>query len=145
MICILWFLAWTLLIYWSHRIAHVVPMIKRFHLAHHRFIALNPSPIWHWSNLFLFQDDIPSTIEVVLTEFIPTVIFCLVTNQWWILIGFYMWSAFIQESIEHNPDFNWYPWLTSGKWHLAHHRYGNCNYGIFVSWWDRIFGTYQRI
>jgi len=142
---ILWFLLWTLMIYWIHRLGHITPLIRQIHFGHHRFIAQNEPPKWHWSNILLYQDNWISTADVWITEFIPTIIFCLITDQWWIAIFFYVWSAFIQESIEHNPSFNKYPLFTSGKWHLIHHTNGDYNYGIFVPIWDILFKSYKSI
>ena len=142
--CSFWFLLWTFVIYWCHRVAHIIPCVRLIHFEHHKFISTNPPPVWHWSNLFLFQDNLASTIDVWITEFIPTIIFCSITNQWWILLLFYLWSALIQEQIEHNPKFNKFPLFTSGKWHLIHHKNKNYNYGIFVPFWDMMFGSYKK-
>jgi sterol desaturase/sphingolipid hydroxylase (fatty acid hydroxylase superfamily) len=54
---------------------------------------------------------------------------------------YYVWAAFIQESIEHDQNFDLYPVLTSGKWHMMHHRDENCNYGVIIPIWDIVFGT----
>lgn len=138
---VFWFLLWTLLIYCVHVLAHHIPGIKYIHSWHHSFIIKNEPPTWHWSNIFLYQDDWKSTLDVWITEIMPTIIFCAITEQWWIAIFFYFWSAFIQERIEHNPKFNLFPFFTSGVWHLRHHKKGNCNYGVFHPLWDIIFGT----
>jgi sterol desaturase/sphingolipid hydroxylase (fatty acid hydroxylase superfamily) len=140
---VFWFLTWTLMLYWIHRLAHSVPWLGRIHMHHHRFILTNPPPRWRPHNILIFQDNLGSTLDVWITEIIPTVIFCYLTGAWWILIAFYIWSAFVQEEIEHNPNFDRYPLLTSGQWHLAHHFEGPCNYGIFVSVWDKMFGTFK--
>ena len=145
MIYIFWFLLWTLVIYIVHRIAHIVPVIKEIHYEHHRFIKENVAPTWHWSNIFLFQDNWKSTGDVWITEILPTILFCFITQQWWIAIFFYFWSAFIQESIEHNPKFDMFPFSTSGKWHLIHHNRCSYNYGIFHPVWDRLFRTYKSL
>jgi sterol desaturase/sphingolipid hydroxylase (fatty acid hydroxylase superfamily) len=130
------------MLYWIHRIGHSVPAIRDLHLHHHRFI-LQHDTSWHWSNLFLFNDDWTSTLDLWITEVIPTIVFSLVTEQWWIIVFYYVWAAFIQESIEHNKNFN-IPILTSGKWHLMHHHDG-INYGLFTPIWDIIFGTYKNV
>lgn len=140
----LYFLLWTMVIYWSHRMAHVIPHLKKIHFAHHKHITNSKSPKWHWSNLFFFQDNVMSSFDVILFELVPTILFCMITGEWWILVFYYMWSAFIQENIEHNPNFNIYPLLTSGKWHLLHHK-SNCNYGLLVPFWDIFFGTYKKL
>jgi len=130
------------MLYWIHRLVHLTPIFRSIHLHHHTFIISHKTK-WHWSNLFLFNDDWTSTLDLWLTEVIPTVLFSLITNQWWIGILYYIWAAFIQETIEHNEKFN-IPVLTSGKWHLIHHR-SAFNYGLFTSVWDIIFRTYTRV
>jgi sterol desaturase/sphingolipid hydroxylase (fatty acid hydroxylase superfamily) len=139
---VLYFFLWTLLLYWVHRISHLTPVIRLIHLHHHKFI-LTHSTKWHWSNLFLFNDDWTSTLDLWITEVIPTLLFSLITDQWWISIFYYIWAAFIQETIEHDEYFN-LPGLTSGKWHLMHHR-KEINYGLFTPQWDMIFGTYKHV
>jgi len=142
-----YFLIWTLMLYWIHRAGHTVPAFRKYHFNHHQTINKNIRTgihnKWHWNNLFLFNDNWPSTIDLWITEVIPTLIFSLVTGQWWISIFYYVWAAFIQEPIEHNPKVN-LPILTSGQWHLVHHKNANKNFGLFFSLWDIIFGTYQR-
>jgi sterol desaturase/sphingolipid hydroxylase (fatty acid hydroxylase superfamily) len=138
---VLYFLIWTLILYWIHRIVHLVPVIQCYHMEHHRHIISN-EVTWHWSNLFLYNDNINSTIDLWLTEVIPTLIFSTLTGQLWILFFYYIWAAFIQESIEHNKNFN-VPILTSGRWHLIHH-YSKFNYGMFTPIWDIIFNTYKK-
>lgn len=138
------FLGWTLMLYWVHRLAHQIPFIGRIHATHHRFIKLNPAPRWHWSNLFLFNDDWNSTLDLWVSEVVPTLLFCSVTGQWWLAVFYYGWAAVIQESIEHNPSFCGYPFLTSGRWHLIHHSKARYNFGVFTPLWDTLFGTNQR-
>lgn len=130
------------MLYWIHRLGHILPVIQDIHLHHHRFILCN-TPNWHWSNLFLYNDDYISTIDLWITEVIPTLIFSIITEQYWILVFYYIWAAFIQESIEHNNKVD-IPILTSGKWHLIHHRSSH-NYGLFNPIWDIIFRTYQHV
>jgi len=146
---VFYFLVWTLLLYWIHRVGHYLSLIKKYHFDHHRFISSqmrikqNPTS-WHWSNLLLFNDTWKSTVDLWITEVIPTLIFSAVTGQWWIIIFYYFWAAIIQETIEHNPDFN-IPLLSSGKWHLQHHHAVNVNYGLFFPLWDIVFKTYKPV
>lgn len=141
MIYIIYFLIWTLLLYGIHRLVHVIPYLKQIHWDHHRFVNTNPTDLkWHWNNLLLFNDNRISTLDLWITEVIPTFLFAMITNQWWIFYFYYFWAAFIQEWIEHNEKINWYP-LTSGKWHLVHHKKYKKNYGLFLPIWDRLFCT----
>lgn len=134
------FLLWTFVIYWCHRLAHIIPIINELHYDHHKY-ALNNNISWHWSNLFLFNDTWKSTLDLWITEVIPTLIISYFLGEWLFVI-YYMWAAFIQERIEHNETFDWYP-FTSGKWHMIHHRNSNYNFGIFIPIWDIIFLTWK--
>jgi sterol desaturase/sphingolipid hydroxylase (fatty acid hydroxylase superfamily) len=143
---IFYFLAWTLLIYWMHRLAHQyqIPLLSRFHREHHKFVA-NNKITWKFNNIFLFNDNWSSTVDFWLTEVIPTAIFVLITEQYWLGIIFYFYAAFIQEWVEHNENFSGYPLYTSGKWHLLHHTKYPCNFGILTPLWDFVFGTARKI
>lgn len=141
---VFYFLLWTFLIYWIHRLCHNVSYLSHFHKFHHKFVAQHRIT-WHWSNLFLFNDDWPSTIDYWITEVLPTIVFVLITQQWWLGIGFYLYAAFVQEWLEHNPNFNFYPFYTSGRWHILHHTAPPCNYGIGTPFWDWVFKTNKPI
>lgn len=123
--------------------AHKSSFLKKYHFDHHKNVVTDDMK-WKWNNLLLYNDTKESTIDLWLTEVIPTIIFCLITRQWWIFIVYYVWTAFIQERIEHNKEFD-IPVLTSGKWHLMHHEKENCNFGLFTSLWDKIFNTNRRV
>lgn len=136
---IVYFLLWTFCLYWLHRFVHFVPTLRNIHLDHHSYINTHKTG-WHWNNLFLFNDTWVSTFDLWITEVIPTVIFSYITCQWWLCVLYYVWAALLQENLEHNEDFN-ITILTSGKWHLKHHKNVNCNYGLFIPLWDKIFKT----
>lgn len=140
---VFYFFTWTFMLYWIHRSIHKIPYLLKVHRDHHRFILEN-NVSWHWSNLFLYNDTFLSTIDLWITEVIPTIIFSALTGQWWIFIFYYLWAALIQESIEHNSSID-LPLLTSGRWHLVHHRNSNKNFGLFFSMWDIIFKTNDYI
>ena len=145
MTIIITFISWTFVIYWCHRLAHHLPLLKNLHKDHHQQISENTYKGLHWSNLFLYFDSLKSTADQWFTEVIPTLLFSYVTGQWWLFVAYYIWAALIQEAIEHNPKFNWYPFITSGKWHLVHHDDNSKNFGVFIPVWDKIFGTWQPI
>jgi sterol desaturase/sphingolipid hydroxylase (fatty acid hydroxylase superfamily) len=143
------FLAWTLYLYIIHRAIHTVgqkylPLAFLAHADHHKYINTHEQTKWHWNNIFLFNDTWMSTLDLWITEVIPTLLFSWITGHWWISVFYYFWAAFVQETIEHNPKFNWYPWLTSGKWHLVHHWDTRVNFGLFSPLWDWMFGTLKK-
>ena len=134
------FLIWTFVLYSIHRAAHIIPIVRDLHWDHHQQVIDLTVRGWHWSNLFLFNDTWRSTADLWITEVIPTILFAAVFECWWIVAFYYLWAAFIQELIEHNPNFD-APILTSGKWHLIHHRDPSVNFGLFFPLWDYVFGT----
>lgn len=131
------------MLYWVHRLAHKVPYLRTIHRDHHRFILQN-NVGWHWSNLFLYNDTFLSTADLWITEVIPTILFSVVTGQWWIFVFYYLWAALVQERIEHNNSIN-IPLLTSGRWHLVHHKNSNKNFGLFFATWDILFRTNKNV
>jgi len=137
------FLAWTLMIYLSHRLAHTkwIKWYYNLHEEHHNQIIHDSNKKFHWTNLFLYIDSWKGTLDQWIMEIIPTIIFCYIFNCWWLFVCYYLWTAFVQENIEHNPKFNLYPIITSGKWHLLHHDDPKVNFGVFVPIWDIIFKT----
>lgn len=138
------FFMWTLCLYIIHRLIHVTPFLRRIHYDHHRYINLNNNTKWHWNNLFLFNDTWISTLDLWIGEVIPTLMFSYITGNWWIFVFYYLWAALVQETLEHNKNLDWYP-LTSGKWHLLHHKYPDTNFGLFLPIWDKVFKTYRSV
>lgn len=139
------FLFWTFTIYWMHRLAHTWSFMRKFHADHHKQVTQQTITGWSWKNLFLWFDSWESTVDQFLTEVLPTIIISVVTGQWYILLFYYIWAAFIQEAIEHNEKINLYPLITSGRWHLIHHKNPTKNYGVFFPIWDILFGTKENL
>lgn len=139
------FLLWTFVVYCMHRLAHVLPFMREYHLDHHAQVTDNTIQGLSWKNVFLWFDSWKSTVDQWITEVIPTIVISAVTGHWWLLIAYYVWAAFIQESIEHNSKINLYPVITSGKWHLIHHDDPTKNYGVFIPLWDIVFGTRKSL
>ena len=140
---ILIFLIWTLSLYWLHRAAHTIPVIKRIHSEHHKYIRQHTTK-WHWNNLFLVNDNLLSTLDLWVSEIIPTIVISYITGHWWLCAFYYVWAAFLQENLEHNSSNNYYP-FTAGKWHLIHHTNISKNFGLFIPIWDRLFKTELKI
>lgn len=137
------FMVWTAVVYFMHRVVHLYPKtIGVFHLSHHRYVNKNYNDLgWHWSNLFLYNDNWSSTIDLWITEVIPLIVLCFMFNDYTLLFLYWVWASFIQERIEHLHDLNLYPFLTSGKWHMKHHSESKYNYGVFLPIWDVLLRT----
>jgi hypothetical protein len=90
-----------------HRVVHSSKILGYFHIQHHKVINSKETK-WHWNNVLLYNDDIKSTIDLWITDVIPTLIFCYFTGQWWIFFVYYffqsqaglqMLGAYIQQSL----------------------------------------------
>lgn len=114
------------------------PALQVFHNNHHDYIREYVTD-WNINNLLLVNDTVESTIDLWLTEVIPTILFAIVFNAWWIFWFYYVWAAFLQEKFEHSK-LDLYP-LTMGKWHMVHHDHPNNNFGLFFPLWDKLFKT----
>lgn len=136
---LIYFLLWTFVLYCIHRLVHVIPFFKKYHMDHHKVVVLNKSK-WELNNLLLYNDTKYSTVDLWITEVVPSFLFSLITGQWWVIVFYYFWAALLQEKIEHNQNLK-IPFLTSGRWHLAHHRNMSYNYGLFIPLWDKLFKT----
>lgn len=133
------------MVYWIHRITHMNEFLNSFHKRHHENVTSEiVGQSWDWKQIFIWIDDLESTIDQWLMEVIPTIIFCWVFNQWWLLVFYWIWAAFVQERVEHNSKLNLYPFITSGRWHLVHHKEHEKNFGVFFPIWDIVFGTNEK-
>lgn len=141
------YMAWTCLLYWMHRLAHVLPGLQWFHEDHHRVVFQHQyeGQAMQWSpmNFLLWNDTGKSTVDLWFTEVLPTLLFCWVFHCWWILAGYYVWAAIFQESNEHDPNVHW-PGYMHGRPHLEHHEDPTVNYGFSTPLWDRLFHTYRE-
>ena len=90
--------------------------------------------------MLLYNDDMKSTIDLWITDVVPTLVFCYLTGQWWIFLLYYFYAAFFQENVEHSDKVN-VPLISSGRWHLTHHKDSRYNYGFVFTFWDKLFKT----
>ena len=51
---IFYFFFWTFMIYWMHRIVHVIPMVNKIHGDHHKQVSDSTIRGLHWTNIFLY-------------------------------------------------------------------------------------------
>lgn len=137
---LLMFLLLTFVFYVIHRLLHSFRCLSYFHRDHHLNVS-NNSVRWRWNNLLLWNDTFKSTVDLWITEVIPTMLICWVFDSWTLLFLYWAWGAIVQEAVEHNKLFN-LPILTSGVWHMIHHSDSRVNYGVFIPVWDMLFRTH---
>ena len=132
--------------YWSHRIMHHKLIYKYVHKVHHN--STNPSP---WA-AFSFH---PS--ESIIEAMIVPILVLIMPIHPLAILAFLLYMTFM--NVLGHLGFEMYPngftthWF--GKWHNTathhnmHHRFFNCNYGLYFNYWDRLMGTnhpnYHRV
>ncbi len=139
-----YFFAWTLILYWTHRAAHRLEFLWRFHSAHHE-THYDGSFEFSWWNLIGWFNDWRSTLDQWIVEIIPTAIFIAVFPAAWPLAVLYFVDNALAEGItDHNPRIR-VPGLAMGRYHLVHHEDHGANLDVYTPFWDRVFGTYRHV
>lgn len=124
--------------YWTHRLMHWKKIYKYVHRVHHQ--STDPTP---WA-AFAFHP-LEALIEIGI---LPVMVFLIPLHPYailtWVLyqsgmnllghLGFELYpSGFVSGTIS--------KWNNPSTHHNMHHRFVNCNYGLYFNFWDRILGT----
>lgn len=124
--------------YWAHRLMHHKLLFKYVHKVHHN--STNPSP---WAAFSFHPTE--SILEALI---VPMLVFIMPIHPLAIL-AFLLYMTLM--NVLGHLGFELYPkgftthWF--GKWnntathHNMHHKFFNCNYGLYFNFWDRVMGT----
>lgn len=129
------------IIYWQHRLFHVVPLFWRFHMMHHSDPDLDVTSgvRFHPVEIALSLGVKAVAVMAVGASPLAVLIFEIVLNA----------TSLFNHSNVTMPQglerlLRWI--VVTPDMHRVHHsadlRETNSNYGFNVPWWDRIFGTY---
>ena len=146
------FLSWTLMTYWLHRLAHIHSHknpLWRLHRAHHKvpYLSAPTGSIWPKPGQFvLWLGNWRTSLDVIVLMTVPAILITLVFPRYGIplLIFHYFYELFCSEyALDHNPKISgtvtkYFAW---GDFHLYHHIAPKRNFGLMVTFWDRVFGT----
>ncbi len=133
-----YFLAFDLYFYATHRVMHLGPVYRWVHKTHHRSTAPNPLTAFSFNPL-----------EGVLAGgFLPVFLAAFEVHREALgLIGPFQifMSMYVHCGHEMMPAW-WYRtratrWFITPMFHDQHHQLYRCNYGGFTTIWDRVFGT----
>ena len=124
--------------YWTHRLMHWKKIYRYVHRVHH--MSTDPTP---WA-AFAFHP-LEALIEIGI---LPIMVFLLPLHHYAILTWVIYQSAM---NMLGHLGFELYPsgfvsgtiskWNNTSTHHNMHHRFVNCNYGLYFNFWDRILGT----
>jgi len=120
-------------VYWIHRLLHRPWFFKALHRYHHQFRLPTPWVSMAFHPLDSFAQAVPNYLCVFLLP---------------IHVGVYtgfivyvmLWTFLIHDRV------TLFPWraVNYTAHHTLHHLYNKCNYGQFLTFWDRIAGTYRQ-
>lgn len=124
--------------YWLHRLLHHPTLFRMAHAVHHRSQA--PTP---WA-AYAFHP-----IEAVLQAiFLP--LFALLMPLHLGVVLFFIWHMMIRNAVGHS-GYEVFPrgwtkrpltsWITAVSHHELHHEKGTGNFGLYFTFWDRVFDT----
>jgi sterol desaturase/sphingolipid hydroxylase (fatty acid hydroxylase superfamily) len=124
--------------YWTHRLYHAVPWLKKFHMVHHR--SLNPTP---------FSSMSFHPVEAVLQGiYLPILIFFIPLHPF---VIFYYYFFLMLINCDGHLGYEFWPTglyqkkvlrhLNTSTHHNMHHTHFDSNFGLYYNVWDSICGT----
>jgi Delta7-sterol 5-desaturase len=124
--------------YWTHRLLHHRRLFRSMHSAHHQSIA--PT---HWA---AYSFSLPEA--VVQSLFLPLFLWVIPAHP--IIIFLWMTHMIVRNVMGHSGiellpktwlSGWWGRWLTTTLHHEMHHAWGQGNYALYFTWWDRLCNT----
>ncbi len=135
---LLFILAHDTYFYWTHRLMHWKPLYKYVHRVHH--LSVNPTP-WAAFAFHPLEALIEFGIVPLMLLFIPvhplTIFIWIVYQSLNNVMGHSGYEVFSKGFTRNIFTF----WMNTPTHHNMHHRYVNCNYGLYFNIWDRLMGT----
>jgi sterol desaturase/sphingolipid hydroxylase (fatty acid hydroxylase superfamily) len=124
--------------YWTHRLMHWKKIYRYVHRVHH--MSTDPTP---WA-AFAFHP-LEALVEIGI---LPIMVFLIPLHHYAILVWVIYQSGM---NLLGHLGFELYPsgfvsgtlskWNNTSTHHNMHHRFVNCNYGLYFNFWDRMLGT----
>ena len=130
--------------YFYHRLSHRSKLIWRFHKIHHSDSQMDSTTAYRFHPF--------DNIGLVITELTTASIFGYGVDTVVIYFAIYLPVLMIQHTNLKFP--NWFEKISeyvfaSPNFHRIHHSHPryltDSNYGALLSFWDRLFGTYQGV
>ncbi len=124
--------------YWTHRLMHHKKLFRAFHLVHHK--STNPTP---WA-AYAFHP-LEALVEIGI---FPIFLFTIPIHFLHLFIFFFVMIVY---NVYGHLGYELYPagftktwlggWINTSTSHNQHHQYFKGNYGLYFTFWDRMFGT----
>ncbi|GBF51014.1 C-5 sterol desaturase [Leptospira ryugenii] len=124
--------------YLTHRLMHHRSIYRYVHEVHHR--STNPSP-WAAFAFHPYEAVIEAGIVPLVVLIMPVhglAIFIFLLFMTFLNVLGHLSIELYPKGFVRNPLTNWNNTTTH---HNMHHRYFQCNYGLYFNWWDKLFKT----
>lgn len=124
--------------YWSHRLMHHKKIYPYVHLIHHK--SYNPTPwaAFAFHPLEAIAQVLILPIMIFLMPLHPLAIFIWGIYQLALNIGGHLGFEIFRKGFTKRF---YTMWSNTSTHHNMHHKYVNCNYGLYFNVWDRMMGT----
>jgi sterol desaturase/sphingolipid hydroxylase (fatty acid hydroxylase superfamily) len=132
--------------YWMHRALHSRLLFRSVHFHHHKSVAPTPFAAYSFSvfEAFIEISFVPIfLLSISMIEYrysvdsiIIFILFMLSRN----VVGHAGFELHPQWWVENNIS----DLLTTTTHHDLHHSHGNCNFGLYFTWWDRLMDTEHK-
>lgn len=130
-------------IYWQHRAMHAFPLLWRLHKVHHADLDLDVSSGVRFHPLEMLCSMLYKSVVIAA---LGAPVIAVVIFEIWLSLG-----ALFSHSNVHLPR-KWDTWvrrvIVTPDMHRVHHSQLNIesehNFGFGLSWWDRVFNSYQH-
>jgi hypothetical protein len=143
------FMVWLGMAYGIHRLAHwSVPwnLLHRLHSVHHQPGYLRRARRLRWQHFLLCFGSVSETLDIWFTLTLPLLVISLVlpVQGALLLVFHYLYEIFCSDSqLDHNPSLSGpltrvFAW---GDYHLRHHSNPSRNFGLILTFWDRLFAS----
>lgn len=136
-------LAMECIIYWQHRLFHMVPFFWRWHSLHHRDEAIDLTTGVRFHPVEAVLSGLIKASAAIALGLPPLVV---LTFETW-LTAASLWEHSNLKLPQRLDKTLRYIFVTPDM-HLVHHHDHrsdhDTNYGFFLSIWDRLFGTYKQ-
>lgn len=122
--------------YWVHRLFHRIPLLWKFHSVHHSIETMD----WLAGSRLHF-------VDILVTRGLTLIPLFVLGFSQGPLRAYLVFVAFMATLIHANTrlEFGWMKsWFATPIFHHWHHAVEpiDKNFGVHVTWYDRVFGTY---
>lgn len=130
-----------MVVYWQHRLFHIIPLLWRLHRVHHTDISFDTSTALRFHTFEILLSILSQAFFITLlgSNYIAVIIFSSILN----FSAMFNHSNF---SLPKQIESIFVKLIVTPDMHRIHHsvlrKETNSNYGFFLSLWDKLFGTY---